>query len=153
MWFMHGFVHGGPCSRRLAGAALALDASCQRAADDQFRERVRDLAVRLQVGLDVLRVIDHPAVDDDPRDLDRERPGLQVERTAASARQLAASHARGGFEYPEREEPVRACVLQERLELSDRPDLAALARDAGRARVADDVALGPAPGRGVFPGP
>jgi hypothetical protein len=54
MRFVHGFVHGGPCSRRLAGAALVLDAGCQRPADDQLRERVRDLAVRLQVGLDVL---------------------------------------------------------------------------------------------------
>jgi hypothetical protein len=48
--FVPGFVHGRPWSRRLVGAAVALDPGCQCRADDQFRERICNLAVRLQVG-------------------------------------------------------------------------------------------------------
>jgi len=42
-------------------------------------------------------------------------------------------------------------VLQEGLQLSDRPDLAALTGNARRVRVGDDVALDPALGLEVFP--
>jgi len=60
----------------------------------------------------------------------------------------------GGFEHPQREEPVRPCVLQKSLKLGDGPDLAALfaARGEGGA-VADDVPLGPSPDREVPPRP
>src|SRR3984957_10421387 len=44
-------------------------------------------------------------------------------------------------------------MLQERLKLGNSPDLAALARHPGRVRVADDIPLGPSPGREVLPGP
>ena len=39
------------------------------------------------------------AVHDNPRHFDGERPGVEVEQVTAHARQLAAAHARGGFEY------------------------------------------------------
>ena len=97
--------------------------------------------------------LDDLAVHDDPGRLDGERPGVQVEQVAASARQLAAPHARGRLQHPQREEPVRLRLMQEGLELVDGPDLAALAGDAGRVRVADDVPLRPAPGRELLPGP
>jgi hypothetical protein len=91
---------------------------------------------------DVLRVLrlavrpDHLAVHDHPRDLDNKRAGGQVEEVTASARQFAASHARGGFEYPQRKESVGPRALQEGLELSDGPDFAAFAGDTGRVCVA-----------------
>jgi len=69
------------------------------------------------------------------------------------AREFAAPDARGGFEHPQREEPVRPCALQESLKLGDGPDLAALARYAERMCVADDVPLRPSPHREVFLGP
>ena len=126
--------------------------SCSTCAfSDGQRERVERQHVLSVLGLAVR--LDHPAVHDDPRDLDRERSGVQVEQIPAGARQLAAAHARGGFEHPQREEPIRPGALQERLKLGDGPDLAALARHPGRVRVADDIPLGPSPGREVFPGP
>ena len=115
------------------------------------RERVERQDVLSVLGLAVR--LDHPAVHDDPRGFDGECSGVQVEQVTARARQLAAAHARGSFEHPQREEPVRPGTLQERLELSHGPDPAALARHAGRVRVADDVPLGPSPDREVFPGP
>lgn len=75
---------------------------------------------------DVLRVLglavrlNDLAVHHDAGRVDGEHPGRQVEQITASARQLAASHARGGFEHPQREEPVRPGPLQKRLELGDK---------------------------------
>src|SRR6266567_548 len=97
--------------------------------------RVLGLAVRL----------DHLAIDDDPGYFDLERAAVEVEQVAVSARQFTAPHARGHLQDPQREEPVLACALQERLELVDRPDLATLTGNARRVGVGDDVALGPAP--------
>ena len=115
------------------------------------RERVEGQDVLSILGLAVR--LDHSAVDNDARDLDRERSGVQVEQIPACTRQFAAPHSRGGFEYPQGEEPVRPGVPQERLKLSHGPDLPALAWHSGRVRVADDIPLGPSPGREVFPGP
>ena len=108
---------------------------------------------------DVLRVLglavrlDDPAVHHDAGGLDGERSGVQVEQITASTRQLAPPHARRGFKYPQREEPVRPSALQKGLELGDVPDLAALARDAGRMRVIDEIPFCPPPHREVLPGP
>jgi hypothetical protein len=52
-------------------------------------------------------VLDHPAIHDDPGYLDREGSGVQAEQVPADACQLAAPHARGSFEDPQREEPIR----------------------------------------------
>jgi len=59
--------------------------------------------------------LDHLAVDHHAGRADRERSGVEVEQFPASARQFAAPHARGRFEYPQREEPVLARALQEGL--------------------------------------
>jgi hypothetical protein len=53
MWFVRGFVHGARSSSAFARLVGHFYRS-ERAADDQLRERVGDLAVGLQVGLDVL---------------------------------------------------------------------------------------------------
>jgi hypothetical protein len=60
MLFVNGFVNGAQpvsgqsrCVGRAAGRLIDYDGG-ERAADDQLGERVRDLAVGLQVGLDVL---------------------------------------------------------------------------------------------------
>ena len=53
MWFVHGFVHGRPL-KHAAHAAPVCSTDHERTADDQLGERVGDLAVGLQVGLDVL---------------------------------------------------------------------------------------------------
>jgi hypothetical protein len=97
--------------------------------------------------------LDDPAIYDDAGYLDRESPGVQVEQVTAGARQLAAPHARSGFEHPQGEEPVRPRALQESLKLSHRPDLAALARHPRKMCVTDDIPLGPSPYRKVLPGP
>jgi hypothetical protein len=79
------------------------------------RERVERQDVLSVLGLAVR--LDHPAVDNDPRSLYGERSGVQVKQVTPSARQLAAPHARGGFEYRQRKEPVRPCALQKSLKL------------------------------------
>ena len=80
------------------------------------RERVEGQHV-----LSVFRLavrLDHLAVHDDARDIDLKRARGQIEQIAPYARELAAPHARRGFEHPQCEEAVRSCALQKRLELS-----------------------------------
>jgi hypothetical protein len=80
------------------------------------RERVKGQQVLSVLCLAVR--LDHLAVHDHPRDIDLKRAGGQVEEVPPRACQLAAPHARGGFEHPKREEPVSPRALQKRLELS-----------------------------------
>lgn len=65
-------------------------------------ERVEREQVLSVLGLAVR--LNHLAVDDDAGRADGEDSGVEVEQVSASARQLAAPHARGRFEHPQREE-------------------------------------------------
>jgi hypothetical protein len=61
------------------------------------RERVERQELLSVLGLAVR--LDHPAVHDDPGDVDRESSGVQIEQVPACTSQLAALHARGRFEH------------------------------------------------------